>query len=81
VTTLNPVEKQVATFFIALVAGFGVYFLWKLQHHLKRVRLVLDPTDKNPLLRGVDIALVLSGIVVVSALVCFYFLWCPHATA
>jgi hypothetical protein len=81
VTKLNLAEKDVATFFIALVAAFGIYFLWKLQHRLKRVRLVLDPTDKNPLLRGVDIALVLSGIIAVSMLVVLYFLWCPHATA
>jgi O-antigen/teichoic acid export membrane protein len=48
VTKLKFVENAVATIFIALVAGFGVYFLCKLQHHLKRVRLELDPDDKNP---------------------------------
>ena len=81
VTKLNLIEKHAATFLATLVAVFGVYFLWKLQHHLKRVRLELGTTDKSPLLRGVDLALVLSGIVVVSALVVVYFLWCPHATA
>jgi hypothetical protein len=80
VTKLNFVENAVATIFIALVAGFGVYFLCKLQHHMKRVRLELVPDDKNPLLRGVDILLVLSGIVGLSALVVLYFLWCPHAS-
>jgi hypothetical protein len=81
VTRLSFVENAIATIFIALVAGFGVYLLVKLQHHLKRIRLELDPDDKDPLLRGVDILLVLSGIVALSALVVLYFLWCPHASA
>ena len=77
-TQLNDVEKVLASIFIALIAGFGIFFLFRLQDHLKNVRRALDPIDPNPWFRGVDVFLVLAGLVFLSAVVVLYFLWLPH---
>src|SRR5262245_22786608 len=69
-------EKVVATILIAFVTGFACWFLYKLQRHLKKTRKLLDPTDQRPWVRGVDVAAVLAGTVVVSGLVVVYYVWC-----
>jgi hypothetical protein len=79
-TQLACFEKALATVFILLIAGFGSYILWRLQKHLRDVRVELDPRDKNPLVRDVDILSILAGLVVISAGVVLYFLWFPHAS-
>jgi hypothetical protein len=45
---LNSPEKAVATVFVISIAGFGIWFLVKLQNYMKTVRLMLDPNDPNP---------------------------------
>jgi predicted membrane channel-forming protein YqfA (hemolysin III family) len=77
-TTLSDVEKAIATVFIVLIATFGIVFLFKLQDHLKAVRKELVKEDTEPWRRGVDVLFVLAGIVFISAVLVFYFLWVPH---
>jgi uncharacterized membrane protein YozB (DUF420 family) len=72
---LKDAEKAVLTVFVTLIATFGIYFLCQLQVHLERTRLYLDPNDRNPWFRGVDILLVLAGVIAISALVVFYSIW------
>jgi hypothetical protein len=72
---LKDFEKAVVTVFVTLIATFGVYFLWQLQGHLKRTRLAIDRDDPNPWFRGVDVLAVLSGVILISAVVVFYSIW------
>jgi hypothetical protein len=75
VFTPKPTERGVAIVLIGLIVGFACWFLCQLQHHLKVTRLDLNPQDKNPWFRGVDVLGVLAGIVVVSGVVVAYYLW------
>jgi hypothetical protein len=50
------------------------YWLFKLQRHLHRTRLVIDRYDPNPLWRGTDVASGMVGAMVISAIVVCYLL-------
>jgi hypothetical protein len=69
-------EKIAATVLVVLIVGFACKFLWQLQGHLKKTRTLLDPRDRRPWYRGVDILIVLAGTVFASGLVVLYYLWC-----
>ena len=75
---LNCPEKAAATLFIVLIAGFGIWFLFKLQKHMKDVRLELNPNDPNPWWRNYDVLFVLAGVVFLAGSVVMYFLWTIH---
>lgn len=77
-TLLSDDEKGIASILILLIASFGILFLCKLQHHLKEVRKKLNPGDSGAWVRGSDILFVLAGIIGLSAVLVFYFLWVPH---
>jgi SNF family Na+-dependent transporter len=79
-TSLSDVEKDIATGFVLLIAAFGIFFLFKLQAHLKRVRIELDKKERKPWWRGVDVLSVLISIIFLSAALVVYFLWVPHET-
>ena len=64
-----------------LIATFGILFLFKLQDHLKAVRKDLRKNHTEPWRRGVDVLVVLAGIVFIGAVLDFYFLWVPHKLA
>jgi hypothetical protein len=77
-TPLNCPEKAVATLFIVLIAGFGIWFLFKLQNYMKEVRLELNPNDPDPWWRNYDVLFVLAGVVFLAGSVVMYFLWTAH---
>ncbi len=79
-TSLSDVEKAIGTVLVVLIASFGTGFLFKLQSYMKEVRKKLDPGDRDPWVRGSDVLLVLASIIVLSAILVFYFLWVPHHT-
>jgi hypothetical protein len=72
---LGDCEKTVATVLVALIMGFACWFLYKLQGHLKKTRMLLNSMDPKPWFRGADIFGVLVGTVIVSGLVIGYYLW------
>jgi hypothetical protein len=76
-TTLD--EKKVGTVFVVLIVWFACEFLRQLQGHLNNTRLLLDPKDRTPWLRGVDILAVLMGTIIASGLVVLYYLWFAQA--
>ncbi len=77
---MSDVEKAIGTVLVVLIASFGTGFLFKLQSYMKEVRKKLDPGDRDPWVRGSDVLLVLASIIVLSAILVFYFLWVPHHT-
>jgi hypothetical protein len=63
------------TLLVCGVAGGGCWLLWKLQHHLRRIRLHIDPLDKTPFLRGSEVAFGLGFALIISAVAVSYSLW------
>jgi hypothetical protein len=72
---LNCAEKAAATVFTTPIAGFGVWFLFKLQNYMKTVRLAINAEDPDPWWRGSDILFLLAAVVLLAAIVVLYFLW------
>jgi hypothetical protein len=72
---LDFFEKAVATILVTLVPAVGIFFLSSLQKHLREVRLYLEPDDKNPLFRGIEVFGLFASILIIGAIIVFYFLW------
>jgi SNF family Na+-dependent transporter len=72
---LQTWEMLVGSLMAALAAGIGCWWLWRLQNHLCKTRLRINPNDPNPWHRGWDVLYPLMGTLLISAVVVIYFLW------
>src|SRR5215510_1609056 len=66
---LGPWEKVAATALITVIVVGGIYWLFDLQRHLRRTRLVIDPYDREARHRGSEIVYGMMGAMVISAIV------------
>jgi hypothetical protein len=67
-------EKIALAVVITLITTLSCSFLASLQRHMRDKRLELDPTDKDPFLRGGVIMGALCGVIILSALTVLYVL-------
>jgi len=67
-------EQFAATILVSIVALGGAGMLCKLQVHLHRTRLVIDPDDPDPW-RGLDVIIPLMGVLIISAIAVCYSFW------
>jgi uncharacterized membrane protein len=67
-------EKAVITILIGAAVIGGMYWLFELQRHLQRTRLVIDPCDTEAKHRGLDIVYGMVGAMILSAIVVCYLL-------
>jgi hypothetical protein len=74
VQSLAPWEKAVATILVIAVVAGGIYWLFDLQGHLYRTRLVIDRWDPSPWWRGGELVSGMAGAMVLSAIVVCYLL-------
>src|SRR5712691_5091243 len=72
--SLAPWEKAVATILVVVAVVAGIYWLFDLQRHLYRTRLVIDRWDPNPWWRGSEIVNGMAGAMIISAIVVCYLL-------
>jgi|SRR6516165_866595 hypothetical protein len=70
---LEPWEKLTATILVSIVAIGASVLISKLQCHLYRTRKNIDPNDKS--LRGLDVAIGLVLVLVISAIAVCYSMW------
>jgi hypothetical protein len=70
---LKPCEKIALAVVITLIATFCCNFLIMLQKYMRDTRLRLEPKDRDAAIRGVSVAGVLVGVVVLSAFGVLYF--------
>jgi hypothetical protein len=68
-------EKVVAAGLIWIVVGFSIYWLFDLQDHLHRTRLIIDPYDATARHRGLEIVYGMAGALILSAIVVCFLLF------
>jgi len=66
-------EKSVITILIVASAIGGIYWLFDLQRHLRRTRLVIGPYDRGH--RGLDIVYGMVITLIISAVAVCYLSW------
>jgi uncharacterized membrane protein len=71
---LEDWEKAVITILIVAAIIGGIYWLFDLQGHLYRTRLVIDPYDREAKHRGLEIVYGMVGAMILSAIVVCYLL-------
>jgi hypothetical protein len=74
VQSLAPLEKAVATILVIAVVVGGIYWLFDLQRHLYRTRLIIDRWDPDPWWRGGELVSGMAGVMVLSGVVVCYLL-------
>ena len=67
-------EKCAAAVLIWIVVAGGIYWLFDLQGHLHRTRLVIDRHDTSAGHRGLEIVYGMAGVLIISAIVVSYLL-------
>jgi hypothetical protein len=73
--SLDPWEQALAAaILIGVVVVAGIYWLFDLQGHLYRTRLVIDRSDPDPWWRGSDVVSGMAGAMIISAIVVCYLL-------
>lgn len=68
-------EQYAATILVSIVAIGGSKMLYKLQGHLHRTRLAVDPYDDDPWRRGLEVVRGLVFVLIISAIAVCYSFW------
>jgi hypothetical protein len=68
-------ENVVAAGLIWIVVAGGIYWLFDLQGHLRRTRLIIDPYDDTAQRRGSEIVYGMAGALMLSAVIVCYLLF------
>jgi hypothetical protein len=71
---LSPSEKCAGLLIVIAIPLGCAFYLFKLQGHLRQVRQDIDPQDKNALIRGWDVLVLLVATLVVGAFFVGYVL-------